>query len=454
MRDTIKVSISGVRGVVGGSFTPQLAAAFAQAFGAFVGRGAVLVGRDTRPSGPMIERAVVAGLQSVGCKPVLAGIIPTPTMLFLTRQTGLRGGIVITASHNPAPWNALKFIGSDGLFLSPNRAEDLFDLYHQQDFPLVEEADLRTEQIEPYPVESHVKAIRAYVDTEAIRARKLKVAVDCVNGVGALYSPLFLKNILGCDVVPLFDTPSGIFERDPEPTPRNLDALRQAVLDHRCDLGFAQDPDGDRLTLVTEQGQALSEDLTLAFSVQQILEHHQKGPLAINLSTSKVIDAIARDHHVPVHRTRIGEIHVAQAMLEHGCVAGGEHNGGVMIAAIHPCRDSFAAMAILLERLATTRKTLSRLHADLPAYHVVRDKLPLRSDLAPAILRAIRHDLEPSRVNLSDGVYYDLDDAWLHIRRSNTEPVLRLTAEAPTLTQAQTLVSDMRQRIETLTATL
>ncbi|MCB1070627.1 MAG: phosphoglucosamine mutase [Kiritimatiellae bacterium] len=445
---SLKVGVSGVRGMIGGSFTPQLACGFAQAFGAFVGRGAVLVGRDTRPSGPMIENAVIAGLESVGCKPILAGVVPTPTLLYLARQTSVRGGIMITASHNPAPWNALKFIGGNGLFLSESRAQELFDIYHQQQFPLVEEGELRMVEVEKYPTEEHFKAILKYVDAPAIRTRKFRVAVDCCNGVGALYSPFFLQALLGCEVFPVFDTPSGLFERDPEPLPKNLSALSRCVVENGCDIGFAQDPDGDRLAIVDEQGQPIGEDLTPALAASQVLNRHERGPIAVNLSTSKAVDAVAARFGVKVYRTRIGEINVAEAMIEKGCVIGGEHNGGVMIRSIHPCRDSFSGMALLLELLADSGKTVSALRAEIPRYAVVRDKRPLSAYRATRALRGLRHRVVSGTVSLLDGVYIDLGEGWIHVRRSNTEPVLRCTVEAPTQEQAEVWLRETWDKVD------
>ena len=444
MHDVLKVGISGVRGVVGESFTPQVACAFAQAFGTFVGRGMVLVGRDTRPSGPVIEKAVVAGLQSVGCRPVLTGVAPTPTLLLLTRESGARGGIAITASHNPAPWNALKFIDGQGQFLGAAQADELFDLYHQESFPLVPESEIPSVGHRTFPVDSHFERIRRYVDQAAIRGRRFKVAVDCANGVGALYSALLLQGEFGCDVVQIHDTPSGHFERDPEPLPAHLGRLCEVVRNHHCDIGFAQDPDGDRLTLVDDAGLPLVEDLTLALSVRQVLERHGRGPVVINLSTSKCVDHVARAFGVEVSRSRIGETHVTEAMLKAGAVVGGESNGGVIIPAIHPCRDSFAAMGVLLELLACTGQRLSELRAQVPDFHVTRDKLPVRGEAVSSLLRRVRRHYAGQRISLLDGVYVDFDDAWLHVRRSNTEPVLRITAEARTAAESARLAGEVR----------
>ena len=448
MKESLKVGAAGVRGVVGDSFTPQLACAFAQAFGTFVGRGTVVVGRDTRPSGPMIEAAVVAGLQSVGCKPVLAGIAPTPTLLFLTKAMGARGGIAITASHNPAAWNALKFIEPGGIFLAAVRAEELFDIYHQQEFPLVTEPEIPAVGHRQNPTAEHFKKILDYVDAEAIRRRHFRVAVDCCNGVGALFSVPFLRDQLGCEVFAVYENPSGVFERGPEPLAENLSALCELVSREHCDIGFAQDPDGDRLALVSEAGQPLGEDMTIAFAMRQVLDAHEKGPVAINLTASKAVTQVATERGSKVIQTRVGETNVTEAILREGCVIGGEHTGGVIIPRIHPSRDGFAAMAVILELLAVSGKKPSEIRAEIPKFAVVRDKVPVNSDQTPAVLRALRRQYQECPQNLLDGLYVDFGPAWIHVRRSNTEPVFRITAEAATRKEAEELAAECRRTIE------
>ena len=448
MREALKVSVSGVRGVVGESFSPHVAAAFAQAFGAFVGGGSVIIGRDTRPSGLMIESAVVSGLQSVGCKPILAGIIPTPTVLFLTKIRGARGGIAITASHNPSEWNALKFVDRSGLFLRESRAEELFDIYHQRRFPFVDEGEIQGAEVEPSPTEAHFKRILEYVDSERIKKRSFKVAVDCCNGVGAVFSEDFLRDGLGCDVVPILNEPTGAFERQPEPLPENLGALAKTVVEHQCDIGFAQDPDGDRLAIVNDLGEPIGEDLSLAFAVKQVLSAHGKGPVAIHLSTSKSVEFVAQQYGCSLVRTKIGEINVSGTMLEIGAVVGGEGSGGVIIPAIHPCRDSFAGMAIVLEMMVMEGRSISEIRNDIPRYYVEKDKIRVRSDQAPTILRSLRRIYADEKLNLLDGVHVDFSDSWIHARRSNTEPIIRVMAEALDEAEARRRCRELRAHVE------
>lgn len=443
MKEALKVSVSGVRGIVGASLTPQIASTFAQAFGALLGRGAVVVGRDTRPSGPMLEMAVVAGLQSVGCRPLLAGVIPTPSLLFLTRGQQAHGGISITASHNPVPWNALKFANNRGMFLNEDYAEELFDIYHQQDFPLVEEANLPLSETLASPVDKHFETIAYYVDASLIKGKRFKVAVDCCNGVGAVHTRAFLEERFGCEVVALHEAPHGCFERDPEPAPANLTALCRAVVAEGCAIGFAQDPDGDRLAVVNERGEPIGEDRTLALAVRQVLEHHQRGPVVLNLSTSKAVEQVARQYGSEVIRSKIGEIYVAQAMLQHQAVVGGEHTGGIMIPAIHPCRDSFAGMAVILELLAVSGESVSGLQQDIPVCHTVKEKMRIRGEQVPEVLRALRHHYKGEQLTVEDGVYVDFGDRWLHVRPSRTEPVLRINAEAPTEAEAVVIMESV-----------
>jgi len=450
MKESLKVGVSGVRGVVGESFTPQLAAAFAQAFGTFVGRGPVVVGRDTRPSGPMLEHAVIAGLQSVGCTPVLLGIVPTPTLLLATKESSARGGIAITASHNGAEWNALKFVDRNGLFLDEIRAGEMFDIYHQGDFPLVPESELPGVTLISDAFRRHMARIADFMDGTAIRARHFKVVVDCVNGVGMLFTPAWLRDDLGCEVVALHDQATGRFERGPEPVVENLQKLSSAVRQSGAAVGFAHDPDGDRLALVDECGRPIGEDFTLALAVWQMLDRHARGTVVTTVATSLCVDAVARARGAEVIRTKIGEINVVEAMLKVGAPVGGEGTGGVIVPAIHPCRCAYVAMALVLELLAQTGRTVSQLRAEIPEFHTAKTKLPIRGDEAPERLRQLRRYFEEhgARITLLDGVHADFGDRWINIRRSNTEPVLRITAEAATLAAAEELMNTARSELQ------
>ncbi len=447
MNYALKIGLSGVRGVVGESFTPQVAAAFAQALGTFVRGGVVLVGRDTRPTGVMIEHAVVAGLISAGCKPVLVGVIPTPSLLYLVRKEGARGGIMITASHNSAEWNALKFVDRRGLFFDAVHAEELFDIYHQQDFPLVPETDMRSVQIREGAMEPHVEKILRYVDHAAIRGRQFPVAVDCCNGVGAIYTRPFLEKSLGCRVTTLFDTPSGAFEREPEPLAQHLDALCDVMRGGAYAVGFAQDPDGDRLAVVDETGQPIGEEMTVALAIQAVLAMHGKGPVVANFSAGQTVAAVAQAAGCSLTRSKTGEVHVSAVMRQTGAVVGGEHTGGIIIPAIHPCRDSYGAMAVILEWMAVSGRSISELCADIPRYALVKEKIPIGSGDAPDLLRHLRQQYADHDITNVDGLFIDMGDRWVQVRRSNTEPVLRIIAEAPTIDESEALIDQVKHRL-------
>lgn len=447
MTTPLKISVSGVRGIVGESLTPEVAQNFARAFGTLVGPGPVVVGRDTRTHGPMLEAAVVAGLQLTGCKPLLAGVVPTPTLLIQAQALRARGGIAITASHNPAPWNGLKFVESTGLFLNAPRVEELVRLYRMQAFAQAPAARPETQAVSN-PAREHFRRVLGYVDRAAIRKGKFRVAVDCCNGVGAVHSVPFLRDELGCKVFPVLDRPTGVFEREPEPLPENLTALREAVVRNGCDVGFAQDPDGDRLAIVDERGEAIGEDLTLALAMEQVLARHGRGTVVVTLSTSKSVDDVVAKHGCELVKTKIGEINVTETMLKLKAIGGGESNGGVIVPAVHPCRDSYLGMALVLELLAATGQKVSGLRAAIPRYHVVKDKLRASAEQASAILAALRKRYEGQKVNLLDGVHVDFGDRWIHVRASNTEPVVRITAEAPTESGAQRLAAELRVHVE------
>lgn len=437
---SLKIGISGVRGIVGESLTPQLVTSFAAAFGNYSGAGPILIGTDNRPSREMIKQSAIAGLLSVGCTPVDVGIVPVPALMLHVRRSGSFGGICISASHNPIEWNALKFIGPDGIALRPNQANELTDLYHQGVYTRVaarEIADLRSDSS---TLDRHRDAVLGAVDTDAIRARRFKVAVDCVNGAASRATPAFLR-ALGCDVFEIYTNPDEPFPHSPEPLPENIGRLCQLVQEKGADLGFAQDADADRLALVNERGETLGEDCTVALVLQHRLGK-KPGPVVVNLSTSRMVDDIASEFGCPVYHTRVGEIHVVERMMECGAEVGGEGNGGVIIPAINPCRDSFVGMALLLEALAQAEVSLSNLRSRIPTYAMMKEKLICRArDIGPS-LRLLKNLYASETLDLTDGLKVIWPDRWLHARPSTTEPIIRLLAEAPTESQARTLLME------------
>jgi phosphomannomutase len=448
-RPALQVSVSGVRGVVGEALTPSLACDFAAAFGEYVGGGRVIVGRDTRPTGPMFERAVIAGLLSVGCQPVLVGVVPTPTVQIVVDQYSANGGIIITASHNPVEWNALKFIGASGIFLDHTEATELLDVYNQPDRDYVEEDNYRSVKGLASAFRIHQERILAHIDCERIRAARFKVAVDCCNGVGAIYSVPFLR-ALGCDVVPLFDTANGTFERVPEPIAANLDCLCDAVKANACVLGFAQDPDGDRIALVNSRGEAIGEQYSIVLCAEHVLTR-TPGAVVANVQTTRALEDVAARCDSRVYYSPVGEINVTSMMLAHNAVIGGEgSSGGVIWPAVHPCRDSFTAMALVLEMLAERDQTLDDVLATIPHYHHSSAKVSCSGGRAVDVMRALTERYAATNPVTIDGLRIEQDDGWLLIRPSNTEPVIRVFAEGETQARADELVGELQAQIETV----
>ncbi|HOJ25832.1 MAG TPA: phosphoglucosamine mutase [Candidatus Saccharicenans sp.] len=442
----LKVSISGVRGIVGESLTPQLAARFASAFGTYLGQGQVLVGQDSRPSGLMLKKAVIAGLLATGCQPVEVGILPLPTILFLTRKMQARGAVVITASHNPSNWNGLKFISQDGLYLRSSEVEEFLDIFHQGEFTYVPAERIKPALSEKEAGYLHLRRIFSQIKVNEIKKRKFRLVADCANGAGATLLPRFLQE-LGAEVRFINTELSGKFAHQSEPTPENLKELGHEVRALQADLGLAQDADADRLALVDEQGQPLGEDATLTLSVDHVLSR-KKGPIVVNLSSSMVIEDIARKYGVRVYRTKIGESNVVEKMLETRAVVGGEGNGGVIWPAVHPCRDSFTAAGLILEKLSSFPGSISQLMATYPRYYLLKDKFDCPAELAFKVVTELRRRYQRENTSTLDGLKIIWEEAWVHLRPSNTEPIMRIIAEARSPEKARQLLERFKGEIE------
>ncbi len=442
---TLKISISGVRGVVGDSLTPALLTRFAQAFGTYTGSGSVVVGRDTRTSGEMVRQAVVAGLLSSGCRVVDLGVCPVPTVQLAVRHRRAHGGIAITASHNPAEWNALKFVGPDGLFLGSGPARELLDIYHQGDYVKVSGVDMRSVERMTDGLDLHLKAIMDAVGPLPAGPRRLRVALDACNGAGALIAPRLLES-LGVDVVPINVTPNGLFPRGAEPIPENLGALCDTVRANGCDIGFAQDMDADRLAVVSELGEPIGEDFTLVLAAWHVLST-RPGPVVANLSTTAALDEVARRFNCPIVRTKIGEANVTERMVADRAVIGGEGNGGVIYPAINFARDSQVGMALILHLLASSGTTVSGLMAELPRLVMVKEKLACPSNKIPDVLRMVKREFAALPMDTRDGVKVLVEDGWFHVRGSNTEPIVRVVAEGPSKAAVRRIVDDVFGRV-------
>ncbi len=446
---TLKISISGVRGVIGDSLTPGLLVRFAQAFGTYVGSGTIVIGRDTRTSGEMVRQAVVAGLLSSGCRVIDLDICPVPTLQLMVRERHAQGGIEITASHNPAEWNALKFVGADGLFLSAGQARELLDIYHQGDYTKVAGAQMRGVELLPGALEVHINAIINAVGVLPVTTRKLKVALDSCNGAGSLIAPRLIE-ALGAEVVAINTTPNGLFPRGAEPVAENLGDLCRLVKESGADIGFAQDMDADRLAVISEAGEPVGEDYTLVLATRYILSK-ERGPVVANLSTTHALEGVTEMFGCPLHRTKIGEANVTDKMQAERAVIGGEGNGGVIYPRINFCRDSQVGIALILHLLAETGKSVSEILAELPRFRMVKEKLECPSDKIAEVLKLIRREYAAQPMDLRDGVKVTTDDGWFHVRGSNTEPILRVVAEATDEARARQMVARVLEQIERLT---
>lgn len=452
MAQELIVSVSGVRGVIGEALTPQVACDFGGAFAAMLAAGAdgdgplrVAVGRDSRPSGPMLQHAITAGLLAAGIEVIDLGLISTPGAALLTRQLEADGGVVVTASHNPAPYNGLKFLQGRGMALTADAAARLKDRWSRRDFRRVDAASIPREHRQQKTHGRHMEAASALVDATGIAARRFKVVLDSVNGAGCVVTPMLL-GFLGCETAHLNGEATGRFGRGAEPIAENLGDLCEAVRKHGAAVGFAQDPDADRLALVDERGRFLGEEYTLALTAAQVLRH-RRGPVAANLSTSRMIDDVAAAAGVAVVRAPTGEANVAEAMLRDACVYGGEGNGGVIDPRVVYVRDSLVGIVYVLAALAETGKTLSELAAELPRYEMLKTKLPCESEAVPGMLERVRNAFagrDGARLDEQDGLRVDLPEAWFNVRGSNTEPIVRITAEARDGETARKLVDEVR----------
>ncbi len=449
----LKVTISGVRGIYGQDLDEKIARDFGQAFGQYIGpkgRSTVVVGTDTRLSSPSLREAMFEGLRSAGCTPVDIGVCPTPTVQIMVRELKADGGVMITASHNPKQWNGLKFIRPDGIFLNSQEAERFIDIYYTK---LGKSSDIKHIVIEENDtaLDTHLQKVLAYVDVAAIKDKKFTVVLDAANGAGCVIGKRLLEE-LGCTVHMINGEPKGDFNRNPEPIPENLTELSATIKKVKADIGFAQDADADRLAIVNEKGDPIGEDNTLALTSDYILEKVNKGTaggekiIVTNLSTSRVMEDIAKKHGGKVIRTKIGEVNVSEELKRLKAAVGGEGNGGVMIPQIGFGRDSIAGIAILLEYMATSGKTVSALVKANPSYVMYKTKIDCSSDAeVKTMLDKVRQKYASEKMDELDGVKIIFKDSnWLHVRSSNTEPIIRIIAEAPTRDEAMKIAEGMK----------
>jgi phosphomannomutase len=395
----------------------------------------------------MVQAAVFSGLLAAGCEVIDLGVCPTPSLQLAVRQLEAEGGISITAGHNPEPWNALKFVRPDGLYLSAAQADELLDIFHQAEFSKATWQGIRSRIERHDAIAHHLEILARAFDVEAIRARRLTVAVDCCNSSCALLSPRWL-DALGCNVLAVNDDPSAPFPHAPEPGRQTMAQLRAVALAGHADVGFAHDADGERLGLVTGRGEMLSEEATLAIAAEIELRR-RVGAVVTNISTSMSVERVAARHGAPVVRTPVGQAFVSEAMLEIGGVVGGEGSGGVIVPRVQWTHDSAAAVGLILEHMARTGETLSDLAAALPQFQMLKHNMPVEPDRIHSLLQRMHDELEREKVDYdqTDGIKVSWPDGWAHVRVSNTESMIRIIAEAETATRARELLDWARDRI-------
>jgi phosphomannomutase len=445
MAGELIITVSGLRGIVGENLTPEVAAEYGSAFGAFLcdksrdaaKPPAVCIGRDSRPSGQTLAASVAAGLVATGIDCIDLGLVTTPTVGIMVRHLNCAGGVIITASHNPSQYNGIKLLLDNGMAPPPDIAEQIKKRFlskkaEKPKSPLGKITENKAAD------DVHLSKVLALVDKKAIAAKKFTVVLDSINGAGGRPGIKLLKE-LGCSVIPLNNEPTGNFAHTPEPIAENLTGLCDIVKKSKADVGFAQDPDADRLAIVDETGVYIGEEYTLALAAKLIFSLAVAGTAtkylpqriaATNLSTSRMLDDIAKAAGGRVIRTPVGEANVAMACIKNNCIIGGEGNGGVIDLRVGPIRDSLVAMAYILQLMTQTGKSISRLVGEIPRYCMIKHKFPADRQTADRLVNDVKKLFPGAVLNTADGCRFDLPDAWIHIRPSNTEPIVRIIAEA------------------------
>jgi phosphomannomutase len=446
----LMISVSGIRGIFGSHLTPQNLVTFTSAYGTWLKGGTVVLGRDSRVTGQICEDIVCATLQSVGCNVIKIGIAPTPTVAMSVLQHKADGGIILTASHNPEQWNALKLLNSKSEFLDSDQGKEVLDIADKGefDYKLFDGIGSVTEDSEA--IQKHIQAVLdlPYIDADLIKSKNFKVAVDAVNGGGSVALPAMLE-ALGVQAECIYCEPTGIFPHNPEPLPANLTEICDFVKEKSCDLGVVTDPDGDRLALVDENGRLFGEEYTQVAAFDLLLSK-KPGDTATNLSSSRAADDITKKYGHTCHRSAVGEINVVKVMQEKGAVIGGEGNGGVINADLHPGRDALVGTAMVLQLLAEGDIKASEYRDSLPDYEMSKQKIEL-NDLgldADDLLKKVTDVYADQNPNTVDGVKLDFDEGWVHFRKSNTEPIIRVYSEAKTKEKAAELAEKIMSVIK------
>ncbi len=457
-KGTLIVSISGIRGIFGNGLDAPVIVRFATAFGTWCYRKArernvkptVIVGRDARVTGKICANLVVSSLQSTGCDVIDLDLATTPTVAVAVLHEEAMGGVILSASHNPAEWNALKLLGDLGEFLRADEAQEVLDIAKNNEQRSVGYEDIGAYTRRDY-LDEHIEAILGlpYINPEVIAERDFKVVVDAINSVGSIAIPAVLER-LGVkreNITVLNAEPNGLFAHNPEPLPQNLTEIVSAVAHQQADLGIVVDPDADRLALVADGGVYVSEELTQVMAAD-FLFRHNPGPFVTNLSSSRAIEDIAAKYDVQVFRSAVGEINVVDKMKEVDAVLGGEGNGGVILPELHYGRDALVGVAMILQHLSDDQISLSELHDTMPVYAMYKGKIPLGDLDADQVLKVLAEKFKHERHSTVDGLKIDFENGWVHLRKSNTEPILRVYTEAPTMEEAKALGKRFKAELE------
>jgi len=441
-------SISGIRGLVNSHLTKQFCYNFANAMHEIIPDGVIMIGRDTRPSGEELLTHVSDQLLNCGRNIITLGIVPTPTIQYMVQNTEAQGGIVITASHNPIEWNGFKFIRNDGTFFRSDECKNLFSIMDAKNFS-IHENDMGEIMQDVNAVQKHIINILGLscLDINKIRNKKFNVVIDAINGAGYDALPTLLE-ALNCTVIPINCNPSGDFIRGAEPLPKNLIMLSETVLKTEADIGLAIDPDADRLAVVSNKGMPIGEEYTLALAADgYIKEKQSEETFVINLSTSMVLEKIANQHNCKVIRTPVGEINVVEKMIEIDAELGGEGNGGIILKESHFGRDSLVGSAMVLNRLSQTNESLHDIYIGLPQFVIVKDKIEISKNVLNDLINHSRKIFDDANLNIEDGTKFTWDNKWVHLRKSNTEPIVRIYAEAKDKETAQDLIDKVKSFI-------
>jgi phosphomannomutase len=444
------VSISGIRGIVGDGLDPKTIVEFASAYADFIGSGTIVIGRDSRITGEMVQNILTGTLVAKGLNVIDIGIVPTPTVQLTVKNHNAAGGIAISASHNPNQWNALKLLNGTGQFMTPDEHAQLkarmkTDIYLYKAWDKIGKVTAF-----PQAIDEHIAAVKkiSCINVEAIRARKFRVLADCVNGAGYDVIPRFLED-LGCEVVKVNCESTGIFPRLPEPIPENLVETFEQVKVSNVDIGIVVDPDVDRLVLITEKGEPFIEENTIAQAVQFYLSKNP-GATVVNLSTTRAVHDIAASYGCQSFRAPVGEANVVLRMKEVGAVIGGEGSGGVILPEIHYGRDALIGIALTLQHLLEFGGTMSEMKAALPQYSIAKRKVNLTSQKPAEIFAALKAKHPEAQIDEEDGLRLDFKDHWIHCRSSNTEPIIRVICEAPEQAMADQIADEYLQFITTV----